>query len=90
MLSYTLINIHSQVRDPGPSCLSSFLNADFSKSTFSKKSFSLNTIECQTVWTQFRTDIMLVLTWVQTVCKVKPVCDNVGFHLGRYHTCIYR
>ena len=25
--------------------------------------------ECQTVWTQIMTDIMLVLIWVQTVCK---------------------
>ena len=25
--------------------------------------------ECQTVWTQIRTDMLLVLIWVQTVCK---------------------
>ena len=25
--------------------------------------------ECQTVWIQIRTDILLVLIWVQTVCK---------------------
>ena len=25
--------------------------------------------ECQTIWTQIKTDILLVFIWVQTVCK---------------------
>ena len=37
--------------------------------------------ECQTVWIQIRTNIMLVLIWVQTVCKgyqqtTKSSCYN--------------
>ena len=40
----------------------------FSKSIF-KKTLSGIPSACQTVWIQIRTDIMLVLIWVQTVCK---------------------
>ena len=41
----------------------------FSKLTFSKEFFQEHNHECQTVWIQIRTDILLVLIWVQTVCK---------------------
>ena len=38
---------------------------------FSKKFFQDHYwSECQTVWIQIRTDILLVLIWIQTVCKV--------------------
>ena len=57
----------------------------FSKSTFSKISFT-NTIrdsECQTVWIQIRTNIMLVLIWVQTVCKVYQQTTKVASRKGK-------
>ena len=38
--------------------------ADFSK----KKNLSGTLPECQTVWIQIRTDILLVLIWIQNVC----------------------
>ena len=42
----------------------------FSKSDFfTKKNISATLSECQTVWIKIRTDILLVLIWVQTVCK---------------------
>ena len=41
-----------------------FFNHLFSKLTFSK-----TLSECQTVWIQIRTDVLLVLSWVQPVCK---------------------
>ena len=37
--------------------------------TFSKKNLSWTHLECQMVWIQFRTDILPVLIWVQTVWK---------------------
>ena len=43
MLSYTLINTHSQVSDPGPSCLSSFLNADFFQNQLFRNDLSVRT-----------------------------------------------
>ena len=33
--------------------------------------------ECQTVWIQIKTDILLVLIWVQTVCKMLLVDDTI-------------
>ena len=44
------------------------LHAFFSKSTF-QKIISRIPSECQTVWIQFRLDILLVLICIQTVCK---------------------
>ena len=39
--------------------------------TFFKVNFLSGTLsECQTVWIQIRTNIMSVLIWIQTVCKV--------------------
>ena len=40
----------------------------FSKLSF-QKILSGTLSECQTVWIQIRNDILLVLIWVQTVCK---------------------
>ena len=39
--------------------------------------------KCQTVWIKIRTDIMLVLIWIQTVCKsyqqvTKFAASNLG------------
>ena len=41
----------------------------FSKSTFSKKNISGIQSEFQTVWIQISPDVLLVLIWVQIVCK---------------------
>ena len=49
------------------SCFCCRLLAFFKISFFKKKSGTLS--ECQTIWTQIRTDIMSVLIWVQTICK---------------------
>ena len=38
-------------------------------SNFFKINFFKKLKECQTVWIQIRTDVLLVLIWVQTVCK---------------------
>ena len=35
--------------------------------------------ECQTVWIQIKTDILLVFIWVQTVCK-RLLADNKIIH----------
>ena len=41
----------------------------FFKIFFFEKNISDIPSECQTVWIQVRTDILLGLIWVQTVCK---------------------
>ena len=41
----------------------------FFKNELFQKNLSGTLFQCQTVWIQFRTDIMSVLIWVQTVCK---------------------
>ena len=33
--------------------------------------------ECQTVWVQIKTDILLVFIWVQTVCKRLLADDKI-------------
>ena len=53
----------------------------FSKSTFSKNIFQEHYSECQTVWIQIRTEVLLVMIWVQTVCKgyeqmIKVIANN--------------
>ena len=46
--------------------------------------------ECQTVWIQIKTDIMLVFSWVQTVCKRLLADDKVfrwyakSYNSGQY------
>ena len=49
--------------------LRSACGAFISKLTFFKRIFSGTLSEWQTVWIQIRTDVKLVLIWVQTVCK---------------------
>ena len=44
-------------------------SADFFQNQLFRKILSGTPSECQTVWTQIRTDILSVLIWVQTVCK---------------------
>ena len=44
-------------------------SADIFQNYYFQKSLSETLSGCQTVWTKIRTDIMLVLIWVQTVCK---------------------
>ena len=44
-------------------------SADFFQSCLLKKILSGTLSECQTGWIQVRTDVLLVLIWVQTVCK---------------------
>ena len=36
--------------------------------------------ECQTVWIQIKTDILLVFIWVQTVCK-RLLADDTIIHV---------
>ena len=50
------------------SCFCCCLLTSF-KIIFFEKILSGTLSECQTVWTQIRTDILSVLIWVQTVCK---------------------
>ena len=50
--------------------------------------------ECQTVWIQIKTDILLVFIWVQTVCKRLLVDDKIiHWHArvitGRYFSVQY-
>ena len=49
------------------------------KIPFSKKDLSGILSECQTVRIQIRTDILLVLIWVQTVCKVNQMTPHFAF-----------
>ena len=44
-------------------------SADFFQNQPFRKIISGILSECQTVWTQIRTDKMSVLIWVQTICK---------------------
>ena len=52
-----------------------FTKFNFFKTKFQEHYQVSNTIKCQTVWIQirtnvlFRTDVLLVLIWVQVVCK---------------------
>ena len=38
-----------------------------------------SSLECQTVWIQMKTDVLLVFIWVQTVCKML-LADNKILH----------
>ena len=42
----------------------------FFKIKFFNKKISGTLSECQTVWIQNRTDILSILIWIQTICKV--------------------
>ena len=44
-------------------------SADFSPKLTSSKILSGTLPVCQMVWIQIKTDVLLVLIWVQTVCK---------------------
>ena len=44
---------------------------------FKKKNLSGTLLECQTVWIQIRTNKMLVLIWVKTVCKYVCLFDLI-------------
>ena len=44
-------------------------SADFFQNQLFQKIISGIPSECQTVWIQIRPDILLILIWVQTVCK---------------------
>ena len=42
--------------------------------------------ECQTVWIQIKTDILLVFIWVQTVCKRLLADDKIiHWHAKSYN-----
>ena len=44
--------------------------------------------ECQTVWIQIKTDIVLVIIWVQTVCKRLLADDKIiHWHAKSYEGC---
>ena len=49
--------------------------------------------ECQTVWIQIKTDILLVFIWVQTVCKRLLANDKIiHWHAksyNRYNTLVF-
>ena len=45
--------------------------------------------ECQTVWIQIKTDILLVLIWVQTVCKRLLADDKLSTGMQRVITGKY-
>ena len=53
----------------------------FSKFIFSRISSRQVLLECQAVWIQIRTDILSVLIWVQTVCKVYEQMTLAGKEL---------
>ena len=48
-----------------------------------QKILSVTLSECQTVWIQIRTDIMLVLIWIQTVCKGYSQTTKVAINKER-------
>ena len=65
-----------------------FSSADF----FSKISFFLKKnhpgppSECQTVWIQIKTDVLLVFIWVQTVCNRLLADDKIiHWHAKSYN-----
>ena len=46
--------------------------------------------ECQTVWIQIKTDILLVFIWVQTVCKRLLADDKIiHWHAKSYNSVQY-
>ena len=54
-----------------------FLSAVILIINFFEKFFLIATLwECQTVWIQIRTDILLILIWVKTVCKSYQQMSN--------------
>ena len=54
-------------------------SADFLNIKFLKINHPGPPSECQTVWIQIKTDILLVFIWVQTVCK-KLLADDKIIH----------
>ena len=49
----------------------------FFKKKFLKINHSVPPSECQTVWIQIKPDILVVLVWVQTVCKRLLAHDKI-------------
>ena len=43
--------------------------------------------ECQTVWIQIRTDVLLVLIWIQNVCKGYQQTTKVATSMERARYC---
>ena len=55
---------------------------DFFQNLCSRKILSGIPSECQTVWTQIRTDVLSVLIWVQIVCKGYQQTTLIGKELN--------
>ena len=58
-------------------------SGDFFQNQLFQKILSGTLSECQTVWIQIRTDILLVLIWVQTVCKCNQQTTKVAASMER-------
>ena len=62
-------------------------SADFLKMNFFEKFFQ-ECHQCQTVWSQIRTNILCGLVWVQIVCKRYQQTTLVGKEFTMYFTII--
>ena len=73
-----------------------FLPADFLQIKFLKINHPGPQSECQTVWIQIKTDILLVFIWVQTVCKRLLADDKIihwhakGYNRGEFNNASAR
>ena len=66
-----------------------FSSADFLQIKFLKINHPGPPSECQTVWIQIKTDILLVFIWVQTVCKRLLTDDKLSTGMQRVITGKY-
>ena len=66
-----------------------FSSADFLQIKFLKINHPGSPSECQTVWIQIKTVILLVFIWVQIVCKRLLVDDKLSTDMQRVITGKY-
>ena len=73
-------------------------STDFLQNLSVSKNVSGTLSECQTVWIKIRTDILLVLIWIQTVCHGKQQTVKVATSkekvnhiplIFKFHICSY-
>ena len=64
----------------------SFWSADFFQNLLFQKIISGIPSACQTVWIQIRTNILLVLTWIKTVCRQQKL-SPAGKSLSVNNNC---